>query len=135
MALTRLERQITWSAASSVSVTAAGQQTSDVLALNADCAIAAITLKADNAGTPAAGDSIDFYLAATAGDPDGAGANEYPTAGHLFPLATIDTNVDDPGIMTVEMPAVPQTFQIVAKSNASANGITVSATVEELRVA
>jgi len=47
------EIQVTWSAANSVSVTAGGNQVSDAFAFSGGTVDAAITLKADNSGTPA----------------------------------------------------------------------------------
>jgi len=137
MAITRAESQITWpTAASSKSVASGATEVSEITTLDATCVKAAITCKADNAGTPAAGDIITFYLASTAGDPDGAGADEYPTnVANMKPLCKIDTNDTDGDSKTVSMPSVPQKCKIVAVSGASSNSITVSATIEEMRAA
>jgi hypothetical protein len=40
---------------------------------------AMITLKADNSGTPASGDTVDFYALLSCGDPDGSGGDEFRT--------------------------------------------------------
>lgn len=136
MAITRAETQITWSAANSVSVSAAGSQTSDGVSLDATCVAASITCKADNAGTPASGDTVDFYWAASSGDPDGASTEEYATGtGNMEWLCRIDTNSTDPDVCTVSLPAVPYRGKLVAVSSAAANSITVSATIEEQRAA
>jgi hypothetical protein len=91
-----------------------------------------ITLKADNSTTPAAGDTIDFYVLPTCGDPDGSGSAEYPNdeKDGIF-LATLDTTDNDPAIATVPFPIACTNFKLYAKSNASTNAITVSACVNE----
>lgn len=134
MALTRVENQVTWSASNSVSVTSGSNQTSDAVSLDATCVQSAITCKADNAGTPAAGDIINFYWASSAGDPDGAGTIEYPTdVVNMIHLCRIDTNDTDADSKTVSLPNVPYRGKVYALSGASANAITVSATIEEMR--
>lgn len=137
MAITRSETQVQWSAANSVSVTAAGSQISDAVSLDATCVAAAITLKADNAGTPADGDVISFYWAATTGDPDGASTEEYPAdTANMEYLGQLDTyNDTDADAMTVELPPVPYRGKLVAVSGAASNAITVSAAIEEMRAA
>lgn len=136
MAITRSETQIEWATASSKSVAAAATETSDAFALDATCIDAAITLKADNSGTPASGDIIYFYLSATAGDPDGASTVEYPTnTNNMQLLGAIDTNDTDADSTTVYIPNNPYRGKIVAVSGASSNAIVVSATIEEMRSA
>lgn len=138
MAITRAETQVTWpTAANSISVTSGSNQTSEGITLDDTCVGAAVTLKADNDGTPAAGDTIDFYILYSAGDPDGAAADEYdtPGAGHPQFLAKLDTNTEDPAITTVPISHVPKKAKIYASSNAATNSITVSATIEEQRAA
>lgn len=72
MAITKSETQITWAAANNLSVAASGNGTSDAFSFDTASLLAMITLKADNNGTPAAGDTVTFYLLYTTGDPDGA---------------------------------------------------------------
>lgn len=138
MAITRTETQVAWgTAGNETSLTASGgNDTSDAITLDATCVAAAITCKADNsATTPAAGDNVEFWLLASAGDPDGASADEYPTNendGQFLCLA--DTNAIDPAIITVSIPPVPQKIQIYAINN-GASSITASATIEEMRAA
>lgn len=139
MAITIAETQITWSAASSVSVTAGSSQTSDAATLDATCIAAQITLKADNSTTPAADDQIYFWILQTSGDPDGAGTDEYDTVGspHARLLGIIDTNVEDPGITTVYLPVPQKGFKIYAEgiTAGTTNACTVSCTVTEQRAA
>jgi len=135
MAITRTETQVTWSAASSTSVSSGGTATSDEVNLDATCVAAQVHLKADNGGTPASGDTIDFYVLQTGGDPDGASTDEFDTAGHAVFLGSADTNDEDPAILTVPLPIPQKGGKIYASSNAASNSITVSATITEQRAA
>jgi len=139
MAITRAETQVTWTSSpnTSASVTAGSSQTSDLVSLDATCVNASITCKADNAGTPASGDIITFYWAASSGDPDGAATIEHPSnAANMEFLCQIDTfTYTDPDVKTISIPAVPYRGKVVAVSGAASNAITVSATIEEQRAA
>ena len=136
MAVANNELQVKWATADSKSVAAAGGEPSDAIAFSATAFAAIITLKADNAAeTPADGDTVDFYLLLSAGDPDGAGTgaggSEYPNddSDGLF-LAVLDTYADDPSLATVAIP-VGVACKIYGKSNASSNAIVVSACINE----
>lgn len=131
MTIANNEQQVQWSASDSVSVTAGGTQTSDAVTMSATAFAAMITLKADNAGTPASGDTVTFYALLSCGDPDGSGADEFPNddSDGMF-LAVLDTNADDPAIATVALP-VAKAVKIHAVSAAASNAITVSACINE----
>ena len=133
MAITVNEVQVQWSSANYLSISSSSNGTSDAFTINQACFQATIQLKADNDGTPASGDTVDFYLQATLGDPDGASTNEYGTGEQDLHLATLDTNSDDPAICTVQIPLPLVGGKIYAVSNASSNAITVSAIVLEQR--
>lgn len=135
MAITNTEVQITWAAASSLSVAAAGTGTSDAFTYDATTIDAMVELKADNAGTPAAGDTVDFYWLMSLGDPDGAATDEYATPGHGIYLATLDSNTDDPAIAVVPLPATGKGGKLYAVNNDTGSATTVSATVYEKRAA
>ncbi len=131
MALANNEIQIQWSGADSVSVSAGGNQTSDAFLFSQAALDAMITLKADNAGTPAGGDTVEFYLLATCGDPDGSASDEFPlnhNDGIL--LAVLDTYANDPAVRTVACP-VAKSGKLFAKNASSGRVITVSACVNE----
>lgn len=131
MALGNTEIQVQWSSSDSKSVTAATTEASDVFTYAAGASEAMVTLKADNAGTPASGDTVDFYLAASCGDPDGASTEEYPAnVAHMIYLGTIDTYTQDAECLTVVLPVTVK-GKIVAKSNAASNAITVSACINQ----
>jgi hypothetical protein len=123
----KTEIQVEWSSANSVSVSASGNQTSDEFNPSTGAIDGRIQLKADNSGTPASGDTIDFYLLEALGDPDGASTDEFVTTGHPLFLGRIDTNTEDPGIIVVQLPMPFKGAKVYAENNASSNAITVSA--------
>ena len=133
MAITVNEVQVEWSAADSDSVAATGNETSDAFVINQTCFQATIMCKAKNDGVPASGDTVDFYLLATLGDPDGAGASEYGTTTQDIHLATLDTNTTDPAICTVQIPVPLVGGKIYAVNNSAGRAITVSACILEQR--
>jgi len=124
------EIQITWSAANSVSIAAGNNDTSDVFTFSTNSSFGHIQIKAENDGTPAAGDTVDFFLLLSCGDPDGAGAAEYDTIGHALPLGTLDTNAEDPALRTVNCPIVLGGM-LYAVNNSAGRAITVSACILE----
>lgn len=141
MAVTQTLTQVTWSAAANVSVGINGNQTSDVMTLDASCVAAQIQLKADNSsGTPTSPDDyINFYVLQSSGTPDGAeGTDFYDTTDHAIFLARLDTtNGIDPVAVTVPFPIPQKNFKIYAEgdhADTTANAITVSAQVIEQRV-
>lgn len=124
------EIQITWAAANSVSIPFGNNVTSDVFTFSANSSFGHIQLKADNDGAPAGGDTVDFFLLLTCGDPDGVGAAEYDTIGHALPLGTLDTNAEDPALRTVNCPIVLG-GRLYAVNNSAGRAITVSACILE----
>lgn len=134
MALTTNEIQVTWSASDSVSVSAGGNQTSDAMSATANTPFQAVIIcKADNAsGSPSSGDTVEFYLLGTIGDPDGSGADEYTTPEHGLHLCTLDTEAEDPVVsQPIPIPYPLTGLKVYAVSNAGSNSITVSAIVLE----
>jgi len=131
MAVANNEQQVTWSSSNSVSVSAGGTQASDAITFSTNAFAAMVTMKVDNDGTPASGDTVDFYALITCGDPDGAGADEYPNddSDGVY-LARLDTYGDDPSVATVNLP-VGKAAKLYAKNNSSGRAITVSACINE----
>jgi hypothetical protein len=91
MASTINEQQVLWSAASSVTVSANTIQWSDGVTLNAEDWDAALSVSADNAGTPASGDTCDVYVAWSTGDILGDSSNDYDTNEHAQFIGRLDT--------------------------------------------
>lgn len=131
MALGNTEIQVQWSDNDSLSVTAAATSTSNAFTFATGASEAMVTLKADNAGTPASGDTVEFYAALSCGDPDGASTEEYPAhVDHMIFLGMIDTYKQDPDCLTVALPVAVK-GKIVAKNKAASNAIVVSACVNQ----
>ena len=80
MAISKSNTQVTWSSATSKSVSSSGNETSDAHTFSSNSVTAMITIKANHGGTPASGDTVDFFLLYTTVDPDAASADEYDTA-------------------------------------------------------
>ena len=135
MAVANNEIQVEWdSGNASKSINAGGAASSDAFAFSTTAIDAMITVKADNAGTPASGDTVEFYLLATCGDPDGSSSDEYPVDNEEgILLAVLDTDANDPAVKTVTCP-IAKGAKLFAKSNAASNAITVSACLNEKTV-
>ena len=134
MASSRNETQITWSAASSLSVSSAATSTSDAFTFNIEDWDAVVQLSADNDGTPASGDTVDFYVAYTSGDILGDSGSDYDTTEHATWVARLDTVAantpgEDPARVTVPINTAALGLKIVAKNNSAGRAITVRARV------
>lgn len=135
MAITRTLTQITWNTGNNTqSCTAATGYSSDAISMPEAAFGATITVKADNNGTPASGDTVDVYARYTVGDPDAEpdSADEYDTVEHARYLGQLntyasDTPGEDPAIKTFEVSAVVKGLYLYVYNNAASNGITVSA--------
>ena len=133
MAITKAEIQVQWSAANSVSIAAGASSVSDAFTFDAASFKGDVQFKADNNGTPAAGDTVDFYLLPTLGDPDGASDDEYASNGHGIFLGRIDTNTEDPGVLVVGGLPAPKGGKIRGVNNSAGRAITVSACLYEYK--
>ncbi|MBA7523266.1 hypothetical protein ES705_15389 [subsurface metagenome] len=127
------EIQVQWAGADSVSIAGPGEGFSDAFAFSTKASSGHIQLKAHNEGVPAAGDTIDFFLLLTCGDPDGAGADEYDGPSFAIPLGTLDTFIMATAIRTVNCPIV-KGGKILAVNNSAGRAITVSACILEKTV-
>ena len=99
MAATNPDVQVTWSAASSVTLSSTARVDSDALTLNAADGPASVQISADNSGTPSAGDVLNVYAKYTNGDILGDTGDDYDTnkgATFLGQLDTYSTNGEDP---------------------------------------
>ena len=92
--------EVKWAGARSVTVGAGSATTSDAFLFLPNTTSTRGTYKANNAGTPTAGDTVDFYILGSNGDPDGSGADERASADttHGDYIVTLDTLVTDPAI-------------------------------------
>lgn len=73
------EQQVLWASASSKTVSAATIQWSDAITLNAEDWEGSIQINADNAGTPASGDTTAVYVGWSDGDVLGDSGNDHDT--------------------------------------------------------
>ena len=136
MPITKQARQVFWAGGVTVSVAAGAAAVSDVVTPGADAVGAVLQVKADNTGTPAAGDTLDVYLLMTTGDPDADpdSADEFDTINHGLFLMRLDTSADDPALKTVEIPTAMKAYKVRVVNN-GASGMTVSAQVYEQNAA
>ncbi len=133
MAISKAEIQVTWSSTNSIGLTAGSNSTSDAFSFSATSFNAMIQVKADNQGTPAAGDTVDFYLLYTLGDPDGASTDEYDSTTQGTYLGQLDTAAADPAIRTFTINPSAKGGKIYAVNNSAGRTISVSATLYETR--
>ena len=135
MASTREEAQVLWSAASSVSVSAASNATSDAHTFNASDWSAAIQINADNDGTPASGDTVAVYILWMTGDILGDSGSDYDTVEHAQQLCVLDTYAtntpgEDPARKTIPLDNIAALgFKLYAVNNSAGRAITVRARV------
>lgn len=91
MALTKNEQQVQWSASDSKTVSAATIQWSDAITLDATDFAGSVTVDANNAGTPASGDTCDVYVAYSNGDVLGDSGDDFPTDEYGDFVGRLDT--------------------------------------------
>lgn len=130
MAISHNEIQIQWGGSNNVSVASGGTETSDLIGPSDTALQAQLQLKADHDGTPSSGDTVEFWLLQTLGDPDGTGSDEFDTDEQSTIMAVLDTNEDDPALTTVRFPLPQKDGKLLAK-NDGGSSITVSATLLE----
>lgn len=141
MAITRVQTQVTWSAASTLSVTSATEVVSDVITLDDTCVALSIQLSADNAGTPASGDTAVWRIQWSNGDVLANTGDDYDTSEHAQFLAQLDTFAtntpgEDPARMTVTVTPVSKKFKLACTcANAATRNVTIAARIDEQRAA
>lgn len=91
MAASIVETQVTWSSASSKTVSAATIQWSDAMSCTVLDDAYQLQISADNAGTPASGDTCVVYIARTTGDILGDTGNDFDSDEHAEWVMTLDT--------------------------------------------
>jgi hypothetical protein len=123
---------VKFSGSRTVSIGAGASTTSDLILLSGNAVMVRGTFKADNAGAPASGHTVNVRLLSSAGDPDGEAAVEFSSADntHSFLICQLDTNVTDPAIRSAHFPAFRE-IKINAVNNAG-NAVTFSCVLEEL---
>src|SRR5512146_108693 len=133
MASSRVQTQVTWSSASSVTVNSASIVWSDPVALNVEDWDGDLQVYADNQGTPASGDVCDVYIAYSTGDILGDSCDDFATAEHaefVMRLDTYPTNIpgEDPASRVVPMRTTTSSCKIgVSCPQAATRNIVVRA--------
>jgi hypothetical protein len=141
MAITRVQTQVTWSSASTLSVTSATEVVSDVITLDDTCVALSIQLSADNAGTPASGDTAVWRIQWSNGDVLANTGDDYDTTEHAQFVAQLDTFAtntpgEDPARMTVTVTPVSKKFKLACTcANAATRNVTIAARIDEQRAA
>lgn len=133
--MTHTESQVLWSAANHLDISSSSVGTSDALAINAATVEASLALRADNQGTPASGDLMEFYILYSNGDVTGGeGSDTFDTAEQGTLLAVLDTNEDDPAGVTVPLPVTAaKSFRVYAVNRSSGRTIRAMARLMEKR--
>lgn len=140
MASSRNETQITWNTgSSSVTLSSASRVTSDAFTFNAEDWDADLQLYADNQGTPASGDVVDFYIHYSTGDILGDSGNDYATNEHAEFLCRLDTYAtntpgEDPVSKVIPIRTTSPAFTISCESpNAATRNVVVRARIATRR--
>lgn len=133
MALAKAQSQITWSTSDTVSVGSSSSDTSDEQSISDDAVAGELTVKADNAGTPASGDVLDVKILYNNGDPDADpdSADEFDTSANARVVRKLDTNSEDPVIVSIPIRISAKSFKVFVENQASSNSITASAQYNE----
>ena len=137
MGITTEVNTVQWGAVDSKSVALSTVENADDYTFDVTCVQAVIQLKVDNAGTPADGDTVDFY-ASLKGDPDNDASDEYDTVGNF--LTTLDTYATsggtDPCVKSMAFYPLPgQIYRFIADNQSAASAMTVSMQITEMKVA
>jgi len=141
MAITRTQTQVQWTSANTKSITSATEVVSDVVTLDPTCVSLAITVSADNAGTPASGDTAVWRIQWSTGDVLADTGDDYDTSEHAQYLTTLDTYStntpgEDPARRTIIVDVVAQKFKLACTcANAATRNVTIAARIEEQRAA
>lgn len=137
---TRVENQITWSAAQSITISSATRVLSDEYVFNAaDRDVAVLQVHVDNQGTPASGDYVTVDIVWTAGDILGDTGNDYDTAEYAERLGIIDTFAtntpgEDPARRSWHIPAHAKGFKLgLTAPQAGTRNIVARARVANIR--
>lgn len=129
MASSRTATAIQWSASSSKTINSATAVTSDAFAFNVEDWEADIYITADNQGTPASGDYVDFWWAYT---PDATNYDSTEHAEYLGRLDTYSTNTpgEDPAAFTRPLRTASKGGKLIASApQAATRNIVITAQV------
>jgi len=141
MALTRTETQLTWSAATSITISDASRHDTDAFTFDATDVAASVQLSADNASTPSLGDTLVAYIKWTTGDVVTGGGDDYDTDEHAQYLMILDmyasnTPGEDPAVKTLDIPVSAKGFKLsVVAAQGATHNVVVKARIATQRAA
>lgn len=141
MANSKVETQVTWSAASSVTVSSATVVWSDAFAFNADDMEAELQVNVETTGTAATGDVCTVYVAYSTGDILGDSGNDFATPEHAEFAMQLDTYAsntpgEDPACRSTPLRVAPTACKIgVSCPLAASRSMTVRARISTARSA
>lgn len=133
MPSTRVETQVTWSAAASITLATSAAVTSDAMAFSAEDWDVDLQVTADNSGTPASGDIVSVWVAWSSGDILGDSGDDYDTTEHAEFLGTLntfatDTPGEDPARKTWHIASASKGCKVIVSTpNAATRSIVVRA--------
>ena len=140
MALSDVQTQVTWSSASTLSVTSATEVVSDAMTVDASCINLSFTLYA-TVGTSGAGDTATFRIRWSTGDVKNDSGDDYDTAEHATFITRLDcytsnTPGENPAQITVVVPRGASKYKIACSCpNAATHNMTIAARMNEQRAA
>lgn len=141
MAITRVETQVLFAAASSITVSSNSAANSDAITWDATTVMAGIVVSADNSGTPSSGDTVDLWWASSTGDVLGDSGNDYETTEHATYLGRLDTVAantpgEDPVRKYFDLPVAATAGRLIYQCAAAATrNIVIRARITEVRAA
>jgi hypothetical protein len=140
MASSRVSTAITWSSSASTTLNTNNVVASDAFTFNVEDWEATMVVSADNAGTPAAGDTVDLWVSWTAGDVLGDSGDDFTTDEHSEFLGRLDTVAantpgEDPVRAAFHLPTGAKGFKLLARANQGATrNVTLRAMISTHRV-
>jgi len=137
MAVTRNDRNVTWdTGSSSKTVSVNTRVDSDAMTFDATDIKGSIQIKADNQGTPAAGDTADFYIKWTT-DGSTYDTDEFAEGPYRLDTVAANTPGEDPAVMSI--PVEPGRYKgyklSVVCAQAATRNVIVSAREQTQRLA
>lgn len=114
MAMSRNQQQLTWSTATSVTLSTNTESECDPIVFDDSDVAALLQIEVDNQGTPTSGDTLTVRIKPTLGDNNADASDDYDTVEHCeqYLLDTVAANFpgEDPARLSI-----PLTHLIAAK--------------------
>lgn len=140
MAITDTQTQVTWSSASTLTVTSATEVVSDVMTIDASCINLSFSLYS-TVSTTGSGDTAVWRIRWSTGDVKNDSGDDYDTAEHAAVIAVLDcypTNTpgENPAQLTVPVPRGASKYKLACTcAGAATHNMTIAARMNEQRAA